>query len=196
MPELAGKGGAAPADSREETRPVHPDNCRPIKMVHELIKDREAGIRALRCSQIASLAEPWAEAVYDLELDDLGDKIKTKRMKHLQNIDSYIKMESLIQLNFRHICKALLGQGTVLDIVGTQMGDSWSLTWGYQLSIPTATSCQYLWARLDYCIHPLTGPPSLIFSQPQLYQMTLVTYSPLRVASHCLYFKFKYLTSS
>lgn len=49
MPELAGQGGAALADSREEIRSVHPDNCRPIKIVHELIKDHESGITALWC---------------------------------------------------------------------------------------------------------------------------------------------------
>lgn len=38
MPELAGKGEAAPTDSRKETRCVHTDSCRPIKMVHELIR--------------------------------------------------------------------------------------------------------------------------------------------------------------
>lgn len=41
MPELAGKDGAAPVGSRKETRSVHTDNCRPIKMVHELIEDCE-----------------------------------------------------------------------------------------------------------------------------------------------------------
>ena len=72
-------GGAAPADSREETRPVCPDNCTPIKMGHELIKDREPGITSLRCPQNARLPEPSAGAFYDLELGDLGDKIKTKK---------------------------------------------------------------------------------------------------------------------
>lgn len=41
MPELAGKGGAAPVGSRKEARSVHTDNYRPINMVHELIKDCE-----------------------------------------------------------------------------------------------------------------------------------------------------------
>ena len=74
-------------------------------MVHELIKDSEQGITALRIPQNAREGHFWAGTFYDLELDDLGDKIKTKRTKHLQDIHLYIQIDSLMQFNFRKIYK-------------------------------------------------------------------------------------------
>lgn len=38
MTELAGQGGADPADSRKETKSVGTDSCRPIKIAHEAIE--------------------------------------------------------------------------------------------------------------------------------------------------------------
>lgn len=72
----------------EETTSVHTDNCDQLKGHTSLLRTENEVPQLQR--------QPGAGIFYDLALDDSGDRIKTKKTKHLST-------ESLIQFNFRNI---------------------------------------------------------------------------------------------